>query len=408
MSVVGLVVEYNPLHNGHYFHFEQAKKTTQADATVIVMSGNFLQRGEPALVDKWARTEMALRMGADLVLELPYVFATQHAQHFAFGAISILHQLPFVTHLCFGSEHGEINPFLNYAAKLVNEPLALKEKIRSEMKSGISYPQAYMTALEEMSLPNEDPAFLKQPNNILGLQYVVALKKLNSQIQPTTIKREKAGYNDTSFSDQHIASATSIRKAIFDAESPAWNLIRNYVPDFTFDILLREAEQGKGPISWESFAPQLFHTLLSQSPEQVKSLYEIEEGIEYRLRDKASVSLSIKELIEQTKTKRYTWNRIQRMLVHILHQFPKLSADQLKLMQGASYLRLLGYSTKGRELLNQSKKELQLPLISAIKKEHPAMLDWDIHSSRIYSQGFAKQSTENRNRELKQPPIAIK
>lgn len=406
-KVVGLVVEYNPLHNGHLYHFEESKRLVGADASVIVMSGHFLQRGEPALVDKWARTEMALRMGVDLVFELPYVYATQHAQHFAFGAVSILNKLPFVTHLCFGSEQGDVQPFYDYAQLLLQEPEQLKVQIKQEMKLGRSYPLAFSNAWRKSFPDKANDHFFKQPNNILGLQYVLALQKLNSSIQAATIKREKAGYHDTRFTDQHIASATSIRQALFSTDKPDWDKIKPYLPPFSLEILQREAERGKGPISWDHFSGYLLYSLLSHSNSQLKDIYEIEEGIEYRITEKAKTAAELTEMIEQIKTKRYTWNRIQRMLVHILHQFTKLDAQQLRLENGAAYLRLLGYSKQGQELLNEAKKELQIPLISKIKKEHPAMLDWDLKSSQLYTLGFPKQEAEDRRRELRQPPIFL-
>lgn len=408
MRVVGLIVEYNPLHNGHQYHFEQSKQQTNADATVIVMSGNFLQRGEPALVDKWARTEMALSMGVDLVFELPYVYATQHAQHFAFGAVSVLNHLPFVTDLCFGSEQGDIQAFYDYSSLLLQEPLEFKRHIKQEIKEGKNYPTAFSNALKHSFPGLEHHDFFRQPNNMLGLQYVLALQKLNSPIQASTIKREKAGYNDTFFSDQHIASATSIRHALFSTEQPDWERIKPYVPPFTYDILKREAQQGKGPISWECFYSYLLHSLCTQSPAHLREIYELEEGIEYRLQQKASGSQSVADLLEQVKTKRYTWNRLQRMLVHILHQFTKKDAQQIKPEQGATYLRLLGYSAKGQELLNQAKKQISVPLISNVRKQHPGMLDWDLKSSLLYTLGFPSQDLQHRKKELQQPPISVK
>jgi predicted nucleotidyltransferase len=408
MNVVGLIVEYNPLHNGHRYHFEQAMSISHADACVIVMSGNFLQRGEPAIVDKWARAQMALEMGVDLIFELPYVYSTQHAKWFAFGAVAILNQLPFVTHLCFGSESGNLDELSRLAEVLVNEPESVKQLLQRKMKDGWSYPKAYSYALLTLFGQNNDDLAetVKQPNNILGLYYLSALKRLKSSIQPITIKRVKAHYHQTTISDTQIASATSIRHALFGQSVPQWEAIRAYVPPYTLKILEKEYILGRGLINWERFYPYLTHLFLSQSTEQLNQLYEMEEGIEHRIKKYILSAASVSQLIKQVKTKRYTQNRIQRMLVHALTQCRKESIRALNLEQGPTYLRLLGYSSRGKMLLNQYKKSINIPLIASIRKDHPSMLDWDLKAARIYSLGFQPEKRlQEMNREIAQPPL---
>lgn len=409
MNVVGLIVEYNPLHNGHQYHFEQAKKVTNADAVVIVMSGNFLQRGEPALVNKWARTEMALHMGVDLVIELPYVYSTQQARHFAFGAVTLLNSLPFVTHLCFGSESGELDDLQTMAELLIREPDSFKETLRQKLGEGNSYPKSYGESLVQLSKDKAlDPALFSQPNNILGLHYLMSLLELNSSIIPTTIKREKASYHEKEFVDQKIASATGIREALFSTTTPDWNKIKPFLPPYTLDILQREAAEGRGPVNWENYYPYLIQSFLAQSSQHLHSIYEMEEGIENRFKTKAREADSIEQLCQLVKSKRYTWNRIQRIMLHTYTQFTKEEALSLKLEEGPSYLRLLGYSSTGKKLLNQYKKELTLPLISSIRKQHPAMLDWDIKSALLHTLGYThKAYLKEKKKELKQPPFLI-
>lgn len=409
MNVVGLVVEYNPLHNGHIYHFQQSKEVTNADAVVIVMSGNFLQRGEPALVNKWARTKMALEMGADLIFELPYVYSTQQAHYFATGAISILHHLPFVSHLCFGSESGNIGN-LQYIAKiLADEPASFQQVLQQEMKKGESYPNAYSNALKELLQDQDiDPSLSEKPNNILGLHYIMALLNFKSRIQATTIKREKADYHEKEFLDEKIASATSIRQALFSSTIPDWQAIKPFLPAFTLDILEQEYKAGRGPVSWENYYPYINHSFLAQSVEHVESIYEMEEGIEHRFKQKVTEAVSMEHFCQLVKTKRYTWNRIQRMILHTYTQFTKTDASQLNLNQGVRYLRLLGFSSTGKQLLNQYKKELKLPLISSIRKNHPAMLDWDLKASVLHSLGYrANVALQAKKREVRQPPIQL-
>ena len=408
MNVVGLIVEYNPLHNGHLYHFQRSKEVTEAEAVVVVMSGNFLQRGEPALVNKWARAKMALAIGADLVFELPYVYATQRARYFAFGAVSLLNQLPFVTHLCFGSESGEMDQLKKIANLLADEPPAFQQVLRQEMEKGTSYPSAYARAILA-SLPNEAElhSLVSQPNNILALHYLLALKKLNSKIEARTIKREKSGYHDEQFKDEKIASATSIRKALFATKEPNWLEVKSYLPESTLAILQEEYDAGRGLISWEDYYSYILHTFFSQSPAHLRQIYEMEEGIEHRFKQKILEMTSVKQLIHLVKTKRYTWNRIQRIMVHTLAQFTKEEAKSLQLEKGVQYLRLLGYSKRGQALLNQYKKELAIPLISAIRKEHPPMLDWDIKASLLHSLAYRPEASFSaRKREVSQPPIS--
>lgn len=407
MNTVGLIVEYNPLHYGHVYHFEQAKKTVQADAVVIVMSGQFLQRGEPALVNKWARTEMALEMGVDLVFELPYVYSTQQAHYFAQGAVQLLSSLPFVNTLCFGSESGEIRSLEAIADFLYEEPREFKEQIKVEMSKGNSYPQAYSSAILSILKKEQklDPQLISKPNNILGLHYLMALKKTQSHIRPTTIKREKAEYHDRHFSDHQIASATSIREALFSGDKPQWDTIKPYIPPYTLHILQREARLGRGPVSWENYFSYVAHSLLSQSPNQLRGIYEMEEGIENRFKEKILMADRMSTLIELVKSKRYTWNRIQRMILHTFTQFTKEEASQLHLDQGPTYLRLLGYSPKGRELLHKYKKEIRLPVISAIRKNHPEMLTYDLKASSLHALGYSGSHSEQQKREVMQTPL---
>lgn len=409
MNVVGLVVEYNPLHNGHRYHFEQAKKMSKAEACVIVMSGNFLQRGEPAIVDKWARTRMALRMGVDLVFELPYVYSTQNANWFAFGAVALLNQLPFVTHLCFGSESGELEALDKLAEVIVHEPDRLKQTLQDKLKEGWPFPKAYSYALQAVIQHDDNLAeTIKQPNNILGLHYLAALKRLKSSIIPLTLKRYKAHYHQVNFTDSRVASATSIRQALLERDVPHWDAVRPYVPNYTLDGLIKEYEAGRGLMHWETFYPYLAHLLLSQSASQLRQIYEMEEGIEHRLKKYILQADSLNQLIQLVKTKRYTHNRIQRMLVHLLTQCRKDEIRTLNLEKGPTYLRLLGYSPRGKRLLNQYKHKLNVPLISSIKKEHPAMLELDLKAAAVYNLGIYPQEPGlAQMREISQPPLFI-
>lgn len=381
MRTVGIVVEYNPFHNGHLYHLQQAKQITSADAVVAVMSGNFLQRGEPALVDKWTRAEMALRSGVDLVLELPTVYACQPAEWFAYGAVATLEATGIVHTLCFGSESGQLDWMQEVAITLAREPQLFRKSLRNNLKKGWSFPEAYSHSLQ--LIHPDIPAELAKPNNILGISYCAALHKLNSRIQPFTIRREKAGYHQAELKDERIASATAIRRTWF--ESGDLETIQPFVPPSTYHLLKVRTKEGVPPLTWESFHQALFGKLISATPEELAEYCAVEEGLEYRLKQQLPHADTVNDYISAVKTKRYTWNRLQRVLTSILLGFRKTDMNRSVLVHGPEYLRVLGFTDLGREMLKQMKETATLPIISRIKKEHPRMLEWDIRASMLYN-----------------------
>lgn len=399
MKVVGLIVEYNPLHNGHLHHYRESIRVTGADAAVAVMSGNFLQRGEPAIVNKWARAQMALSIGIDLVLELPVAYCTQNAEMFAFGAISTLDALGAVHQVCFGSESGNIDWIQHLAEHLVHEPEAFKSILKASLQEGLPYPRAYARAAS--SLVGIDEELLAQPNNILGLNYVLALKRLSSPMQPATITRQKAGYHQTEITDARIASATALRKLIFEENLEA---IQPYVPRTTFDILQREKTEHRFPMSWDPFYPFLKHSLTVKSGQELSLIHEIEEGLEHRIKKISPTALGFNELMEGIKTKRYTWNRLQRALLYILLNLQKKQIAALNPAQGVSYVRVLGFSEKGRKLLQAAKHSMKVPLISRIGKNQSSMLELDLRAASVYRLGYPEKQTEELS-EFARPPI---
>ncbi|MBP1930744.1 nucleotidyltransferase [Ammoniphilus resinae] len=384
MNVVGLVVEYNPLHNGHLYHFQQAKKASGSDATVAVMSGNFLQRGEPAVVDKRARAEMALSIGIDLVIELPTAYCTQNAEMFAFGAISTLHSFGVVDCVCFGSESGDIHWIDLLAERLIDEPADFKKRLRGLLDKGLPYPRAYAAAAS--ALVGVPPELLEQPNNILGLNYVLALKRLGSRIQPVTIQRIKAGYHQEDISDVSIASATAIRKRIFE-QSDVQD-IAPFVPNSTATIISREKNNDRFPVSWNQFFPFVLHSLLTKKPEELGQIHEMGEGIENRLQKFAMLYSSYDLFMENLKTKRYTWNRLQRLLLYLLLNLKKSEMQSFSLSEGVPYIRVLGFNEKGKQLIKKAKEVCPLPIITKIPRDPHPMLALDIRATSVYELGL--------------------
>ena len=411
MITAGIVVEYNPLHNGHVHHLAETKAASGADAVVAVMSGHFLQRGEPAIVNKWARTEMALRMGVDLVLELPVAYSVQPAEWFAFGAVSALHNTGIVDVLCFGSESGRIGWMLELAKTLKHEPEALKRALKQQMKAGKNYPAAFTAAVAEIA-PDIPAEWLAQPNNTLGLHYLIALERLNSGIRPMTIPRIKAAYNQDTVSDSRIASATALRRKIEQAGRALPPELSSFVPPVSFDILRREFQEGRGPVSWEDFALPLFHRLWTLSPEELAEYQEVNEGLEYRFHSTVrsleyEYSPGVEQLLTLLKTRRYTRTKLQRALVHILlnHRKPRLNPGVLS--RGTPYLRVLGFTSAGRELLKRMKRTAAVPVITKVAAHRSPMLELDIRASAVYALAYRQPSKDQVLRDYYQSPVRV-
>ena len=389
MCAVGLIVEYNPFHNGHLYHLNQSKAITGQDAVVAVMSGHFLQRGEPALLDKWSRTELALKGGCDLVLELPVAYATSSAEWFAYGAVALLEATGIVSDICFGTESGQLQPLFHAANMLADEPLSFSEKLNHHLKNGLTFPTAYSKALTEElrnSINLHEEFRFDLPNHTLGLHYLIALRRLQSSIKPHTIAREKAQYSETSLLDKHIASATAIRKQILQAGS--LQAIQSFVPATTYEGLQHYASKNKPFMSWEHFFSKLVHQIVTQTPDELKQYREIQEGLENRIKSSlpSLATSQFDSLLNALKTKRYTQTKLQRALLAILLNHTKQRLSREALQSGISYIRVLGFNEKGQQLLKQMKKTAKLPIVHSPKqlKDLPFMLELDIQATGVY------------------------
>ncbi|QKS71539.1 nucleotidyltransferase [Paenalkalicoccus suaedae] len=374
MKSVGVIVEYNPFHNGHLYHLKQSKRIAQAEVVVAVMSGNFLQRGEPAFVHKWSRTNMALKAGADVVIELPYMYAVQKAEFFAQGAVDLLSALQ-VDALCFGSESGDIHSFTHTYEWMKKHELTIQHTLKKEISLGVSYPEAMARAYK--SLPDETNVLpLDKPNNILGYHYVKAALDKKHPIELHTIARSVADYHDEELPAQEsIASATSIRKSIISGELAS---IQHYMPQSSYEELQHYLQSEGTFHTWENYYSLLRYRILTSSVEELRDIYECVEGLEYRLKKAASSALTFESFIEQLKTKRYTRTRLQRMLSHILLNVKKRDMDELLAPDSPPYLRILGMSQTGRTFLHQRKKKLTVPLLTkatgGASDNHPALV----------------------------------
>ena len=400
MKVLGLITEYNPFHNGHLYHLERSKEVTGCDAVVCVMSGNFIQRGLPALINKWARTEMALSNGVDLVIELPVYYAVSSAEFFAYGSIKILDSFGIVSSICFGSENGDIEPLSAVANVLVNQPESFREKLVDYLSKGLSFPSARSLALQSSfkesrsNLADQIESIINQPNNILGIEYLKALNKLKSHIAPYTIERHKAGYNSISQHD-NIASATAIRDMLKENNIKS---IQQVVPKSAFEILDREIEEGRGPIFLNAFDTSVISEIRKSSPENLRAITDVSEGMENRIKKAGQISGTLEELLANIKTKRYTLTRLQRILIHLLLGLTQQTMQSFNIEGGPLYARVLGFSSKGRELLTRASTS-SLPLVTSpsdflrtCTQSQKEMLEADILASDIYSLAYPDPS----------------
>lgn len=399
MKVTGIIVEYNPLHNGHIYHLEQTKKITNCDYIVAVMSGNFVQRGEPAIINKWARAEAALKAGIDLVIELPVIYSISSAENFAYGAMSILNKLKFVDSICFGSESGNIEPLFKIAQILADEPKEYKNLLRNYLKQGLQYPKAREIALNTYFKDTNN--LLQTSNNILGIEYLKALIKLNSNIKPYTIKRIKNNYNDINITS-NIASATSIRHNLDNYE-----LIKNTMPNFSFEIIQREKQLGRGPINIENLVDLILYKIRSLTTSELSKIHDISEGLENKIKYAAEESSTIEDLLNLVQSKRYTRTRLQRILLYILFDITK--EVYLQNTKEINYIRILAANSNGRKLLKYIKDNelVDIPIIINPSRYDKDLLSLDIKATDIYVLGYHNTEYKEAKQDLKNKPVLL-
>ena len=372
MKSIGIICEYNPFHNGHLYHLNKIKEMYQDYTIILIMSGHFLQRGDVSVINKWNKTDIALEMGVDLVIELPFVFASQSADIFAYGAISILNYIG-VEKIIFGSESNDIDKLKTLAQESENQKN--KENIKKYLDEGYSYP----TALGNILNIN-----MENPNDILGISYIKAINKLNSNIEPICIKRTN-DYNNKSTTGS-ISSATSIRENIKNNKN-----ISEFVPDYVKKYI--------DNVFIDDYFDLLRYKIISSKD---LSIYQtVDEGIENRIKKYIFEVNSLEELINKVKTKRYTYNKIKRMFVHILCGFTKEEAHRFKEIR---YIRILGFNEKGRTYLNKIKKGIKIPIITNYSDIKDDMLELEFRVNCIYSSIF-KEKNYLSELEYKRKPI---
>ncbi len=371
MKITGIIAEYNPFHNGHRYQIDMVRKSG-ADFIIAVMSGDFVQRGEPAIVDKYRRTRMALQNGIDLVLELPVTYATAGANHFAQGGVSLLHMLGVVDELAFGVEEGYDSSVVRLADFLSSPPEAYDAELDKLLRDGITFPRARQQALS-LFLAEEDLKCLELPNSILALEYCKIIKKLNSHITPLPIARMGSGYNDTVITDGIYGSASAIRSELYSGNISS---LRSQVPDNVYEIL-----GSSGHLSTDCLDSQLHYALMLNR--DYTQYEEVTDGLANRIRENISGYEGFNAYADLLKTKNITHAGIRRSLLHILLE---LKTD---IPPVAPYARILGFRKQSDELLGLIKKNSMIPLISKVADAAPnELLGADIKSADIYNAAY--------------------
>lgn len=387
MNISGIIVEYNPLHNGHVYHINKTKELTNCDALICVTSGNFAQRGIPSSIDKWTKTKMALDNGVDLVIELPTIYSVSSAEFFSNGAVSLLDSLGVVNNICFGSEHGDISDIYNISNILLKEPLEFKVILKTYLSKGITYPLARANALydylinSKMSISNLLLGnFLNSSNNILGIEYCKSLIKLNSSITPCTIKREGASYNSNIIHNE-FSSATAIRKFVKE-NGPSTNL-ENYVPPSVFADIKDLYSKDIRFIFEDSMFPYIKYKSAT-SKNSLINLPDVSEGLDNKIIKSLLNNLTYSSTLNDIKSKRYTYSRISRILCQYFIGFDNFDINKLR-SAPCPYARILGFNSKGKSILKSIKSNSSIPLYTKISKHSNETLQLDIQSTRAYS-----------------------
>ena len=404
MKIVGLITEYNPFHNGHLYHIARAKSITGADTAIVVMSGNYVQRGAPAIMPKHLRAEVALKAGVSLILELPVCYATGSAEYFAAGAISLFEQLGCIDSICFGSECGDYDLLSEIAHILADEPEEFRQHLKDALKCGMSFPHARQAALKAYLKNDALDTVLEQPNNILGIEYIKTLCQRKSPIKSYTIKRKVSGYHDTRLMGTY-SSASAIRRLLdyasqsvllekdgmFDEPvmSEVLTRLEDQVPPSCIQML-EETHRTRYPIYANDFSLLLKYRLLRETKETLTGYLDITEDLANRIVNHANDFISFDQFCDLLKTKDMAYTRISRSLFHILLNIRKSDMQMYREQGYCQYAHILGFRRDAKKLLSLLKSSSNVPLITRLTQTDElndtglAMLKNDIFTSNLY------------------------
>lgn len=431
--VLGIIAEYNPFTNGHLYHLIESKRKTGCEYSIAVISGNFTQRGSTSIVNKWEKTQMAILNGIDLVVELPTMYATSSAENFAEGSIKILNSLGIVDFLAFGTENENIDTLKAIAKILLNEPSEYKRNLLEELKKGKSFPKARENAiLEYFEIKDEYKNILSKPNNILGIEYLKALEKYNSKITPISIKRFMSEHNRIEINGKgisdlelknieiskidliqdlieirkslnlnidSIASSTTIRELI---KKQDFEKIKKMIPADSFKVIEKNLENGYVVQNLSNFQKEILYELQMMSVDEIAEISDVNEGLEFLIKNSLNKSSNFEEFFNFLKSKRYTYTRVQRILLHVLLKITKQDIEMSK--KTVPYIRVLGFNENGKILISKIKeKNPNLEIITSVKHFEnnnkninlKTMLEKDILATNVYTLGYKNNFQNN-------------
>lgn len=398
MKVVGIIAEYNPFHNGHKYQIDELRQQTGADYVIVAMSGNFLQRGVPALCDKHTRAKMALENGADLVLEIPTIWATASAEYFARGGVELLLNTGVITHLGFGAESDDLESLKQVSSILRDEPDLYRNVLSNSICSGNAYPVARKNALVTTlpQIPSEKlDELLDPPNNILALEY---LKSLPKNVEPVLIPRKGAGYHDTDI-DTELPSASAIREAIFHSEDEIdFATLSSAMPESSYKALEKLIKKNS-ILDTNDFSEMLGYSLLSLAHNGYSNFADCTPDLSNKIRKHVKDYVSFESFTQKIKSKDITYTRASRCLLHILLNIKQSDYNIGKAIGFSPYLRVLGFKEESSELLTAIKENGHAPLItkvadadSVLGYETYKLFEKDLFSSNLYYQRLARKT----------------
>ncbi len=380
MNVTGIITEYNPFHLGHLHHLKECKKNTNCNGVICVMSGNFVQRGMPAIMDKWERAKIAVKNGVDLVVELPLIFSISSAETFAYGAVAILEKTKIVNNLYFGSEHGNVLDLNKIASVIIKEPIEYKNTLKKELAKGVPYHYARLTSLKNYFNDINLEEIISSSNNILGIEYLKALIRLNSPIKPYTLKRIGSNYNDENITSLY-ASATSIRKTLSFND---FDKIKEVLPKESYEEIINLKNTDYKFVYPEDIFPFLKYKILTEG-ENLSKLSQLKEGLDNKIKKEILNSNNLNEFILNIKSKRYTYTAISRALVSFFIGMENFSLDHIK-NSSIEYIRPLAFNEKGSKILKEIKNKESVKIITKLPKNiENSMLSLDLLGTKAYS-----------------------
>ena len=388
---IGIIAEYNPFHNGHLYQIQKAKELTGADTVITVMSGNFTQRGDTSLINKFEKAKIALQNEVDMVIELPTIYSISSAENFALGGIKILNEIGNIDYLVFGIEEENLEKLQAIADVLVNEDDEFKRNIKEELDKGNSYPKAREIVLKKVLSSENVENIMQKPNNILAIEYLKALKTTNSKIKPFAIKRKNTMHNDENINENY-ASGTYIRKLFIENN---FNEIKKVVPKYTYERLLELKNQGTYVSSINDFSDIVIYKIRTMTKEEISQIADVNEGLENSIKLASTTCKTIDEIIEKVSTKRYTKTRISRILTYILLDITKSEMEQSK--NANQYIRVLGINKKCEGILKKINND---KLITSLKKFEEnngenQLLNIDKKATEIYTIKYQKSVQAN-------------